>query len=96
MEDLDRDGPLVVQIPGQPDAGHSAPAELSLDGVPIGDYRVDNVLTNSCIPRPGGREVTRAYSILRRRDVSQPDNCNDSLDGPRTALPPKSPPWGRN
>ena len=36
MEHLDRDGPAIAAVLGEIDRGHSAPADLAIDLVPIG------------------------------------------------------------
>jgi len=35
QEHLERDGPVVAKVLGEPDHGHAAPAELALESVPV-------------------------------------------------------------
>jgi hypothetical protein len=35
--DLERDGPVVLQVMSQPDGGHTAVSELALEGVAVGE-----------------------------------------------------------
>jgi hypothetical protein len=41
VEDLDRDQPLVPEVPREPDGRHPAAAQLALNSIPVGQRSVN-------------------------------------------------------